>query len=57
MDLLNEVALHDRSLPTKLGRLVADKDAVHYSPNLITVDRAKTMVRLATALLAEADRR
>ncbi|BAK33409.1 hypothetical protein MLP_03950 [Microlunatus phosphovorus NM-1] len=57
VDLLNEVALHDHSLPTKLGRLVADKDAVHYSPNLITVDRAKTMVRLATALLAEADRR
>ena len=48
-------ALRDTTLPTKLRRLLADKDAAHYSPNFITVDRAKSVVRQATALLAEAD--
>ncbi len=57
VDLLSEVALRDSSLPTKLRSLLADKDAAHYSPNLITVDKAKTMVRLASALLTEADTR
>lgn len=55
VDLLGEVRLRDRSLPAKLGRLLADKDAAHYSPSLITIDKAKTMVRSAAALLAEAD--
>ena len=32
-----------------------DKDAAHYSPSLITIDKAKTMVRSAAALLTEAD--
>lgn len=54
-DLLGEVALRDTKLPTKLRRLLADKDAAHYSPNLITVDKAKSMVRQAAALLTEAD--
>lgn len=57
VDLLGEVALRDSSLPTKLRSLLADKDAAHYSPNLITVAKAKTMVRLASALLTEADAR
>lgn len=56
-DLLGEVALRDNTLPTKLRRLLADKDAAHYSPNLITIDKAKSMVRQAAALLAEADAR
>jgi hypothetical protein len=57
VDLLDEVALRDTTLPTKLRRLLADKDAAHYSSTLITVEKAKTMVRLAAALLAEADTR
>lgn len=55
--LLGEVALRDTTLPTKLRRLLAEKDTVHYSAALISVDRAKAMVRQATALLVEADTR
>jgi hypothetical protein len=51
----DDVALRDATLPTRLRRLLADKDAAHYSPNLIVVDKATGMVRQATALLAEAD--
>ena len=57
MDLLDEVALRDTTLPARLRRLLADKDAAHYSSTLITVEKAKTMVRHAAALLAEADTR
>jgi hypothetical protein len=53
--LLGDVALRDKTLPGKLRRLLADKDAAHYSANLITPEKAKTMVRYATALLGEAD--
>lgn len=53
--LLGKVALRDQTLPTKLRRLLADKDAAHYSSTLITVEKAKAMVRQATALLAEAE--
>jgi hypothetical protein len=56
VDLLGEVALRDSSLPAKLRRLLADKDAAHYSSTLITVDKATSMVRQAAALLAEADK-
>ncbi|MBM6404828.1 hypothetical protein JQN72_11305 [Phycicoccus sp. CSK15P-2] len=56
VNLLGEVALRDTTLPTKLRRLLAEKDAAHYSPSLITVEKARAMVRRATALLAEADR-
>lgn len=56
-ELLDEVAVRDSSLPTKFRRLLADKDAAHYSPSLITIDKATTMVRRAAALLAEADAR
>jgi hypothetical protein len=51
------VALRDTTLPTKLARLLADKDAARYPPNLIKVDKARSMVRQADALLAEADAR
>ena len=37
VDLLDDVALRDTTLPTKLRRLLADKGAAHYSPTLITV--------------------
>lgn len=52
--LLGEVALRDITLPAKLQRLLADKDAAHYSPNLLTIEKAKTMLRHAAALLTEA---
>ena len=55
LNLLGEVALRDTTLPAKLQRLLADKDAAHYSPRLITVEKAKTMLRQAAALLTEAD--
>lgn len=55
-DLLQEVALHDSTLAMKLRRLLADKDAAHYSPSLVTFDKATTMVRYAGALAAEAAR-
>lgn len=55
MKLLGEVALRDTTLPAKLQRLLADKDAAHYSSTLITVEKAKTMVPQAAALLTEAD--
>lgn len=55
VELLSEVALQDNTLPTKLRRLLAEKDTVHYSSALITVEKAKTMVRQADALLTEAD--
>ena len=57
VDLLGDVALRDTTLPTKLRRLLADKDAAHYSSALITVVKANSMVRQAAALLAEADTR
>lgn len=55
--LLGDVALSDPTLPAKFRRLLADKDAVHYSSSLITVEKATTMVRQAAALVAEADLR
>ena len=57
VELLGDVALRDPTLPGKLRRLLADKDAAHYSSALITVEKGKTMVRQAAALLAEADAR
>ncbi len=57
VDLLGDVALRDTTLPAKLRRLLADKDAAHYSSTLITVEKANAMVRHASALLAEADTR
>lgn len=53
--LLQEVRLRDTSLPSRLQRLIAEKDAVHYSPNLVTASSAKGLVRHASALLQEAN--
>ncbi len=53
--LLRTVTLGNTTLPTKLNRLLADKDAAHYSPNLITPGRAKGLLRQANALLQEAE--
>ncbi|MGL4744735.1 MAG: hypothetical protein ACRCYX_12735 [Dermatophilaceae bacterium] len=55
VSLLEDVSLRDRTLPAKFRRLLADKDAAHYSSSLITVEKARGMVRRAAALLAEAD--
>ncbi|MGL5823494.1 MAG: hypothetical protein ACRCYU_01320 [Nocardioides sp.] len=55
VNLLGEVALRDTTLPAKLRRLLADKDAAHYSSTLITIEKATTMVRQAAALVTEAD--
>ncbi|MGL4174762.1 MAG: hypothetical protein ACRCSN_01695 [Dermatophilaceae bacterium] len=55
VSLLEDVALRDPTLPAKFRRLLADKDAAHYSSSLITVEKARAMVRQAAALLAEAD--
>lgn len=54
--LLETVALADSTLPAKLRRLLADKDLVHYSPNLVTLPTARSMIRSARLLLAEAER-
>lgn len=56
VDLLSQVALEDSTLPAKLRRLLAEKDAAHYSPSLVTAEKARSMVRSAVALVAEADR-
>lgn len=57
VELLATVAARDSTVPSKLKSLLSNKDEVHYSPRLITVVRAKSMVREANALLAEADLR
>jgi hypothetical protein len=38
-----------------MRRLLSEKDAAHYSPNLVTVDTARRLLRYAQALLDEAD--
>jgi hypothetical protein len=38
VNLLSDVALQDTTLPIKLSRLLAEKDAAHYSSALITVE-------------------
>jgi hypothetical protein len=53
--LLSDVALRDSTLPSKLSRLLAAKDAAHYSPALIAVATARAMVRQADAMLTEAE--
>jgi hypothetical protein len=54
--LLEAVDLEDTSLPGKLRRVLASKDAVHYSPHLVSDTDARKLVRQARALLAAADR-
>lgn len=55
--LLEQVQLVDPSVPAKLRRLLNDKGAVHYSPALVTANKARSMVAYAAALVAEADAR
>lgn len=55
VDLLEQVSLRDMSLPNKLRRLLSEKDAAHYSPNVVTEKQAADMVRWANALLDEAE--
>jgi len=38
-----------------LRRLLNQKNAMHYSPKLVTVDEAKIMLRHASALVDAAD--
>ena len=56
MKLLETVALDDPTLPAKLRRLLAFKDDVHYSPNLVSYADARTLVRQARALASAAER-
>ena len=55
-DLLDSVDVGDRSLPVKLRRVLASKDAVHYSPRLISKGDAQGLVRNAAALVEAAER-
>jgi hypothetical protein len=54
--LLDTVDLPDQTLPTKLRRVLASKDNVHYSPRLISKTDARALVRQARALVDAAER-
>ncbi len=54
--LLNTVDLPDHTLPTKLRRVLASKDNVHYSPRLISKTDARALVRQARVLVDAAER-
>ena len=54
--LLETVDLPDPTLPTKLRRVLASKDNVHYSPRLISNADAQALVRQARALVDAAER-
>jgi hypothetical protein len=54
--LLETVDLPDHALPTKLRRVLASKDNVHYSPRLISKTDAQALVRQARALVDAAER-
>ena len=54
--LLESVDLDDTTLPTKLRRILASKDSVHYSPHLISETDARNLVRQARALVVAAER-
>jgi hypothetical protein len=56
VELLESVDVGDRSLPVKLRRVLAAKDAVHYSPRLIAKGDAQSLVRNAAALVEAAER-
>jgi hypothetical protein len=56
IELLESVDVGDPSLPTKLRRVLAAKDSVHYSPRLIAKTDAQTLVRQAGALVDAAER-
>lgn len=54
--LLETVDLQDPTLPRKFRRVLSSKDAVHYSPRLVSTTDAKTLVRLARSLVEASDR-
>ena len=54
--LLETVDLPDHTLPTKLRRVLASKDNVHYSPRLISKTDAQALVRQARVLVDAAER-
>ena len=54
--LLDTVDLPDHTLPTKLRRVLASKDNVHYSPRLISKTDARALVRQARVLVDAAER-
>jgi len=54
--LLEKVSLDDTTLPAKLRRVLASKDAVHYSPQLVTARDARNLLRQAQALVVAAER-
>ena len=54
--LLEKVSLDDTTLPAKLRRVLASKDAVHYSPQLVTARDAQNLLRQAQALVVAAER-
>jgi hypothetical protein len=54
--LLETVSLDDTTLPAKLRRVLASKDAVHYSPQLVTGRDARNLLRQAQALVVAAER-
>ena len=53
--LLNTVSGASGALANHLRRLLNQKNAMHYSPKLVTVDEAKIMLRHASALVDAAD--
>lgn len=54
--LLETIDLPDHTLPTKLRRVLAAKDNVHYSPQLISKTDARALVRQARVLVDAAER-
>lgn len=54
-ELLETVSLTDRTLPSKLRRILAAKDRAHYSPHLLARDEAKKLVRQAAAIVEVAE--
>jgi hypothetical protein len=53
--LLNTVSGEGGAMANHLRRLLNQKNAVHYSPKLVTVDEAKIMLRHASALVDAAE--
>lgn len=56
LELLRTVAGLEGGLVVSLKRLLDQKDAVHYSPDLVTADRAQGMLRQARALVEAAEK-
>ncbi len=55
VDLLNTVSGEGPAVANHLRRLLDQKNAVHYSPKLVTLDDAKSMLRHALARVEAAD--